>query len=72
MVVSRSAIGWAYAAFCLTLMGVLATPLVLADRIEPRVFGLPFALWWTALGVVVSFGVLVALHLALGGEEPDP
>lgn len=61
-----------YGCVCAVVMAGLATPIVLDGRLEPVVMGLPFALWWTAAGVLVSFAALVTAHIALGGEEPDP
>ena len=68
---SSRAIHIAYAAFCLVALVALATPLVLGGRLEPRLLGLPFALWWNAMWVVMAFGALATFHVLAGGESEE-
>lgn len=58
--------------FCVVCLVAVAVPGVIGDRIEPRILGLPFALAWNVGWVALSFGVMLAFHLADGGERGAP
>lgn len=45
----------------------------LGNRVEPRVFGLPFSLVWVLAVILSNFGVLTLLYglRLIDAEEPD-
>lgn len=53
-----------YAAFCLTCLFALTWPgyAMFGNRIDPRVFGLPFSLFWNVLWILLSFAAIGAYH----------
>lgn len=55
----------------LTALLAMAGPLHvwLADRVEPRVLGLPFAFAWNVGWLAVTFAALATYHLATGEGE---
>jgi hypothetical protein len=42
-----------------------------ANRVEPRVFGLPFLLAWVVAWVFVSVGVMAVVYRLDPGNQPD-
>jgi len=46
--------------------------LVPANRFRPTVFGLPFALVWVALWIVIGFAVLLWVDSGMHREEGRP
>lgn len=43
----------------------------LGNRLEPRLFGLPFSLTWNLLWVAASFLALGLYHLVARGEDSE-
>ena len=68
---SRRLVLSVYALFCVLTLTALATPIVLGDRIEPMVLGLPFPLAWSAGWVVLAFVALATMHTLAGGESEE-
>ena len=61
-----------YALYVLVCLAALVWPVyawVAGDRIEPRVFGLPFAFAWNVLWVCLSFAALLAYDRVVHGRR---
>lgn len=56
----------AFGAFCLAALAALTWPgyAWLGNRIEPRLLGLPFSLFWIVAWIAASFAALCALERA--------
>lgn len=51
------------------LAALLGAPYI-ANRLEPRILGMPFLLGWIVVWVLITSGVM-ALILRLDGDKPD-
>ncbi len=75
---SRRNARWLFVAFLAAYTVALTWPgMLVANRIEPRILGLPLSFFWVALWVAAGFFVLLNLHVAENrerepaGGEPD-
>lgn len=67
----RSPANIALLVYCVLCAGAVAWPLypLLADRIRPFVFGLPFGFAWNVGWVVLTFLVVALFHLCHGEQD---
>jgi Protein of unknown function (DUF3311) len=60
---------WALLLFVVPLAAVLWPPLY--DRVDPRIAGLPFFVWYQLLAVVLGGAVTGAVYVLRGGERAE-
>lgn len=55
--------------YALVLLGFLPPVTLLVNRVHPRVFGIPFLVFWTGLMVLATSGLMTLALILVGRED---